>query len=239
MLNKKSLFSALMSGFLLFSQVPLSNAAIVISNTRVIYPQKEREVTVRIDNQGKGPVLLQSWVDDGDPKALPETVNVPFVLTPPVNRIDAGKSQSLRIRYTGNNLPADKESLFWLNALEVPARVKESDDRNYLQMAFRTRIKLFFRPTGLKGDPEEAARTLRWENGNGQITAVNDTPWHISLVSVDIQANGKKQNIEADTVSPFSKRSFPATGKGSVSVMGWQYVNDYGAIQDAKVKAGR
>ncbi|WP_368750197.1 fimbria/pilus periplasmic chaperone [Klebsiella aerogenes] len=230
--------SVLFSSFVLFP-VSQGNAAIVINNTRVIYPQKEREVTVRIDNQGKGPVLLQSWVDDGNEKALPEKMNVPFVLTPPVNRIDAGKSQSLRLRYTGASLPTDKESLFWLNALEIPTRQKADADQNILQMAFRTRIKLFFRPAGLKGEPEEAARKLRWENGTNQVTAVNDSPWHVSLVSVDIQAQGKNQNIEADTVAPFGRRTFPAAGKGQVKVVNWQYVNDYGAVHTVKVGAGR
>ncbi|HIF2548603.1 TPA: fimbria/pilus periplasmic chaperone [Salmonella enterica] len=49
-------------GLLLLACALPSSAAIVINTTRVVYPQNEREVTVRIDNQGKGPVLLQSWI---------------------------------------------------------------------------------------------------------------------------------------------------------------------------------
>ncbi|NAW60125.1 MULTISPECIES: fimbria/pilus periplasmic chaperone [unclassified Vibrio] len=218
---------------LLVCTLPAS-AAIVINNTRVVYPQNEREVTVRIDNQGKGPVLLQTWIDDGDAQALPEKMQVPFVLTPPVNRIDAGKSQSVRIRYTGRSLPSDRESLFWLNALEIPARQKSADPQNLLQMAFRTRIKLFFRPAELQGEPEAAAQTLQWESGAGQVTAVNDTPWHVSLLSVHVQAEGKTQTIEGDTVAPFSRQDFAVTSHGRIQVMGWQYINDYGAIQDMK-----
>ncbi|MDE9471355.1 fimbria/pilus periplasmic chaperone, partial [Xenorhabdus bovienii] len=91
----------------------------------------------------------------GDAEALPEDINVPFILTPPVNRIDPNKGQSLRIRYIENNhLPADRESLFWLNALEIPVKIKEEGNRNYLQFAIRTCIKIFFRPSSLKGEPE-------------------------------------------------------------------------------------
>lgn len=219
-------------GLLFLASALPASAAIVINNTRVIYPQNEREITVRIDNQGKGPVLLQSWIDDGDARALPDGMHVPFVLTPPVNRIDAGKSQSVRIRYTGRSLPSDRESLFWLNALEIPARQKSVESQNLLQMAFRTRIKLFFRPDGLKGEPETAGRTLRWEADPGQVTAVNDTPWHVSLLSIHVLAGGKPQTIEGDTVAPFSRRAFTVSGHGRSQVSGWQYINDYGAIQD-------
>ncbi len=233
----KAYFFAIFAAALLLPLMSPAQAATVISNTRVIYPQKEREVTVRIDNQGKSPVLLQSWVDDGNEKALPEKMNVPFVLTPPVNRIDAGKSQSLRIRYTGQTLPADRESLFWLNALEIPTRQKANTEQNILQMAFRTRIKLFFRPAGLKGEPEEAARILRWTTGTGQVTAINDTPWHVSLVSVDVRVQGKTRSTEADTVAPFSRRTFPVSGQGPATVVNWQYVNDYGAVHDVKASS--
>lgn len=228
-------------GLLFLACVLPASAAIVINNTRVVYPQNEREVTVRIDNQGKGPVLLQSWIDDGDAQALPEKLQVPFVLTPPVNRIDAGKSQSVRIRYTGHRLPTDRESLFWLNALEIPSHHKSAEPQNTLQMAFRTRIKLFFRPAGLKGEPEDAARALRWESDGGQVTAINDTPWHVSLLNIHLRAGGKQQMIEGDTVAPFSRRTFTATGHGHGhgQVTGWQYINDYGAIQDMKAGSGR
>ncbi|SQI40047.1 Chaperone protein focC precursor [Leminorella richardii] len=59
-------------------------AGIVITGTRVIYPAGEREVTVKIDNRGDKPVLAQSWVDDGDANATPETAKAPFTITPPL-----------------------------------------------------------------------------------------------------------------------------------------------------------
>lgn len=58
-------------------------ASVVISGTRVIYPADAKEVSVKINNGGPSPVLLQSWIDNGDVNAKPSAIKVPFVLTPP------------------------------------------------------------------------------------------------------------------------------------------------------------
>ncbi|WP_426617135.1 fimbrial biogenesis chaperone [Raoultella sp. R2A007] len=211
-------------------------AATTISSTRVIYPQSEREVTVQISNQGKEPVLLQSWIDDGHADVSPDLMKVPFVLTPPVNRIDSGKSQSVRIRYTGSGLAADRESLLWFNALEVPPKLKGEESKSFLQMAFRTRIKLLFRPAGLQGTPEAAASTLRWKSSGNRLTATNDTPWNINLVDVETTLDGRRVVTEADTVPPFSHRTFTAKGSQAGTVSSWRSVNDYGAIRQHSPK---
>ena len=139
------LFFTVFSALLLILFVGHSvQASVVITGTRVIYPEKQKEVTVRVNNTGTGPVVLQSWIDNGDVNARPEMLKVPFVLTPPINRVEPNKSQTLRISYTGSALPKDKESVFWLNVLEIPAKADTSSSQNYLQMAYRSRIKLFF-----------------------------------------------------------------------------------------------
>lgn len=119
----KKLFSSYLSLTiltLLFS--PVLSASIVVNGTRVIYPSSAREISVKMTNMGKRPLLIQSWIDDGDMTAKPENIRVPFVLSPPFNRVDAGKGQTLRISQTDPDLPEDRESVFWLNILEIPAK---------------------------------------------------------------------------------------------------------------------
>ncbi|WP_368639076.1 molecular chaperone [Salmonella enterica] len=62
-------------------------SSIQISNTRVIYPAAEKDVSVLITNPGKYPVLLQSWIDDGQPDVKSDNLRTPFVLTPPLARV--------------------------------------------------------------------------------------------------------------------------------------------------------
>ncbi|CND17688.1 putative pili chaperone protein [Yersinia frederiksenii] len=205
-------------------------ASVVISGTRVIYPENQKEVTVKVTNMGSGPVVLQSWIDNGDVNARPETLKVPFVLTPPINRVEPNKSQTLRISYTGTTLPKDRESVFWLNILEIPAKADANSKQNYLQMAYRSRIKLFFRPQGLIGNPNDAAKSLVWTKVSGGLKATNSTSFHISLVTVGVNIGGKPSRIEGQMISPNDSMTFALPGNSSVSTVDIEFVNDYGAV---------
>ena len=66
----------------------VSPANVIINSTRVIYPQGSKEVPVQLFNTGTQQALVRAWIDDGNPDSTPETANVPFILTPPVVKID-------------------------------------------------------------------------------------------------------------------------------------------------------
>ncbi|WP_025123639.1 MULTISPECIES: molecular chaperone [unclassified Serratia (in: enterobacteria)] len=201
-------------------------AGIVITGTRVIYPAMEREIMVKIDNRGNKPVLAQSWVDDGNPDASPETANAPFTITPPINRINAGKGQTLRLMYTGEPLPTDKESVFWLNVLEVPPLSK--DKQNQLQMAFRSRIKIFFRPAGLAGNANKAGQSVTWKKVNGGVEGTNPTPYYVSLANIAEDKEGKRTVSKGGMIAPGGKTVFAM--KKSLSTIYPSYINDFGGI---------
>ena len=106
----------------------VAQADIVINGTRVIYKEKDKNVTMRLENKGSRPLLVQSWLDTGDDNADPATIKVPFNATPPVSRIDPKRGQTVTITYTNSQtLPKDRESVFWFNVLEVPPKVKDKE----------------------------------------------------------------------------------------------------------------
>ncbi|PKH26672.1 pilus assembly protein PapD [Enterobacterales bacterium CwR94] len=205
-----------------------SQAGIIISGTRVIYEQKEKSITVQLTNQGDEPVLAQSWIDNGDVNAKPQDIRVPFILTPPINRVEPKKGQALRINYTGQPLPQDKESVFWLNVLEIPSKA-EGAGENLLQMAFRSRIKLFFRPSGLKGSPGEAATSLSWSMAGTQVKVSNASAYHVSLVNVSIKGDNRKP-ADGDMLTPGGSQQLNVAGAAAGKTVKFEWVNDYGAI---------
>ncbi|WP_215260051.1 molecular chaperone [Escherichia coli] len=202
-----------------------SEASIVITGTRVIYPAGEHSVSVKLNNNGKLPVLIQSWVDNGDPDKKPDDSQAPFIITPPINRVDPGKGQTLRVTFTDLPLPTDRESVFWLNVLEIPTRYEPKSNDNYLQVAFRTRIKLFYRPENLPGKSLEAPNTLIWKISSGQLMASNNSAWNVSLSSISVC--GKK--VEGKMISPRGSEIFPLKVSPGMRVS-FEAVNDYGAI---------
>jgi chaperone protein EcpD len=191
-------------------------ASVTVGGTRVVYPLENREVTVKLDNDRPDPSLVQVWIDKGNADAKPDESSAPFVLTPPIFRMDGHKSQTLRMMYTGDALPQDRESVFWLNVLDVPPKAKAAQDVNTLQFAFRTRIKVFARPKGLPGTPEKAAEELTWKivpsaDKNGYaVSATNPSAYHVSFSEIDVvSGNQTYKNEIGGMVEPKGTMVFP------------------------------
>ncbi|XNM46173.1 fimbrial chaperone [Escherichia coli] len=164
-----------------------------ISGTRVIYKSDQKSVNVRLENKGNNPLLVQSWLDTGDDNAEPGSITVPFTATPPVSRIDAKRGQTIKLMSAAStSLPKDRESVFWFNVLEIPPKpdAEKVANQSLLQLAFRTRIKLFYRPDGSKGNPPEAPLALKWSwsgsEGKATITSWLTQPLTTSLLAVVI-----------------------------------------------------
>lgn len=213
-------------------------AGIIVDGTRVVYPEAKREVTITIHNPSNTPSLVQAWLDAGDPHSKPGESKVPFVLTPPLFRLDPTKAQSLRLVFTHDPLPQDRESLFWLNVLDVPPRAATTPDLpNQLEMAFKHRMKVFFRPTGLKGSAADAPTQLTWKmlSKGGKLVGIqasNPTAFHVSLTRITATLGGHPVTAKVDMVEPFASKDFdlpdPVTAaSGPVAVEYW-FVNDFG-----------
>lgn len=214
-------------------------SSVVITGTRVVYPAQKKEVTVKINNEGTRPVLVQSWIDEGDPSSTPARSTAPFVISPPVSRIDPGKGQSLRLMFTGAALPADKESVFWLNVLEIPAKVAGTEEQNTLQMAFRSRIKVFYRPSDLPATPAAAVEAVQWTvvsdpKGGYALQAFNPSAFHVSQADLSLVAGGERTLSEAGMIAPGETRLFSLPGMKAKppaqAEVEFSAINDYGAL---------
>ncbi|EPT0360629.1 fimbrial biogenesis chaperone [Enterobacter cloacae] len=208
----------------------ITGASIIINGTRFIYPQNEKDIIVKMSNNGQEPVLVQAWIDKGDMNAKPDSIDVPFVVLPPINRINSRQSKTLKIKYNGQTLPGDRESIFWLNVHEVPVKTT-LQDQSYLQFAFRSRLKLFYRPTALMGKAEDAQKKLVWSCSNGRCDVKNNSGYYISLIEFELHAGDRRIKQNADMVSPFSTRSFTVRPNTAGSVKSYTYLNDWGAIK--------
>ena len=208
-------------------------ADIVISGTRVIYPQSSKDVTVKMENRGTKPLLVQSWLDDGRDTVNPQELKMPFIVTPPVSRIDPSKGQTVRITWTQQPLAQDRESLFWFNVLEVPPKAKDGDSQNVLQLAFRTRIKMFFRPDGLPGDPAIAAGNLKWSQQGTALIANNSSPYYVSMAKATVTVNGKKIEVDSHTIPPLSNETIPVKNAPALRGGKIEYtaINDFGGTE--------
>jgi chaperone protein EcpD len=235
MINKRIplQFNALLLALPLLA--PAAQANVVIAGTRVIYPADQREVTLRLDNRSELPALVQVWVDDGNKDTPIGQLKVPFVITPVISRIEARNGQTLRLSYTGDSqLPGDKESVYWLNLLDIPPQSAKKQDANMLQMALRTRIKIFFRPGKLDADGAATAiSSLRWGPTSDGLQAINNSAYYVNIASVTYSNAGRKfSSVEGGMVAPGQTQLFKFNAAGGDVPHGVQInytaINDFG-----------
>lgn len=246
--------TALTASWLLAGILP-AQAAVVLNGTRVIYPEAEREAILRATNEGATSSLVQAWIDTGNADAAPDDAAVPFLLTPPLFRLDPGKGQTIRIILVGEPLPPGHESVFWLNVLEVPPSAAGGQGpANYLQFAFRSRIKLFYRPAALDAEGAGAApHQIRWrfvrKDGAYVLEASNPTPYHVTFRRVIATAGGRTfANGDGGMVAPGGTLDLDIGKPGQVpgdapDAVSYSFVNDYGGTTsgtaDVRRNAGR
>lgn len=201
-------------------------AGVVLNTTRVIYPAKDKEVSLGVHNSGRGEILLQSWLEPGVDGATASSL--PFVITPGLARMAGGDRQLLRIIYAGAGMPEDRESVFWLNAQEIPQEAAP----NTLQVAIRQRIKVFFRPRGLEGDPFKAAEGLQWRVQGDGLHVENPGPYHVSMIGLGVtQGNHELMSKDSQMLAPRQSLRLPLKprqGDGALNLV-FSSIDDFGA----------
>lgn len=203
------------------------HAGIVIYGTRVIYPAEKNEITLQLMNQEQNASLVQAWIDDGNTSLPPEKIQVPFLLTPPVVRVPGNSGQQIKIKKMPNMLPNNKESLFYLNVLDIPPNNPAHAGKNVIKFAMQNRIKLFYRPAGIA--PVNSAtfkKIVLVRNGKDFIIKNDNANW---VTVAEVKVGSVKINDKSVMVAPFS--SEPVMVKSSnANQYKLTIINDYGSF---------
>ncbi|WP_211465545.1 fimbrial biogenesis chaperone [Collimonas silvisoli] len=218
-----------------------AQAGVLVGGTRVIFDGKKREASISVKNEGTVPYVVQTWLDKGDDTVKADT---PFVIVPPIFRLDPNKENLLRIMFSGQGVPEDRESVYWLNVQEIPPA---SELENTLQIAMRSRIKMFYRPKNIQGDPVKAATQLQWKierdaaTGASSLVARNDSAFHVNLVEAKLQSPAGNQEVAVSMVAPKTESRFPlkeAAAPSDAPRLTYKYINDYGGQSEPIVANG-
>lgn len=217
-------------------------ASITMTGTRIIYNGSAKSTDVQLKNNDAIPYVVQSWFDNGNMSDGPEkSAQVPFIATPPVFRIQPGDGQIIRIVYTqGKSLPQDRESLVYFNFMQVPpANIGQQDQgaekQNSLLIMLRNRVKLFYRPSGLAGDPQKMLENLQVTRLNRDnapaITIKNNQPYYVTIAGLQLNGMSTALRPEKDMIAPFASETwrFPRVQAGEPARVRITLINDQGA----------
>lgn len=228
-----------MKEILLFIVILFSNNAfanVIITGTRVIYPSDAESMTVQLTNNSKTASLVQSWIDSGDENSTPENSNAPFYLSPPIVKIDGLQGQQLRIKKIDKPLSNHVETVFYLNVLDIPKKPDSAKGKNIIQLATRSRIKIFYRPIELTESPEEVINNVNYQLNNNTLLVKNNSQYHFTVAALTTTSDKKNSLIDSGMVSPMSSLEFPLKHTLKNRDLVLVYVDDYGVFKSHNIK---
>lgn len=205
-------------------------AGVVVGGVRVIYDGSKKETSLSVKNPDTTPYLIQSWLDNDGAEGIKEKGSkTPFVITPPLFRLDAGKENLLRIVNIEGNLPQDIESVYWLNVKSIPSTPK--DAKNVLQISVKTRIKLFYRPEIIKIKPTDAYKNIVFSREGEKLKVTNPSPYYVSFYDLKVGMN--KINTTNIMVPPKGSALYALPNSAAkTDKVSWRYINDFGGSSD-------
>lgn len=206
--------------------------SVKLGATRLIYNPESAGATLAIINPQDYPILVQSKVYAEDKQG-----SAPFIVTPPLFRLDGNQQSRVRVVRTGGTISPDRESLYWLCVTGVPPRAddfwgQDKDGKSQapkvatleVQLRINSCIKLMVRPSSLKGDPTDVATSMTWKREGAKLKAINPTPFFMNLKELSV---GSKKIEGLEYVPPNGERTFtlPSGISGKVQ---WKIITDYG-----------
>lgn len=234
---KKKLFLAFLSVIL----AQTACASVVLVGTRVIYPENKPFVSLNFRSSDNVPSIIDMWVSK-EAESTASQNDAPFIMTPSIFRIDPNKGQTIKLLYTGTKPTSDRESVYYLNFLQMPASDKNV---NNLLVTYKSTVKIFYRPSSLTQNVDDIDSYIEVDLrkiSSGTITVINNSEFHVNPVSLTLEAHGKKilsvPGQRLAMVSPFSRQEIkvaPISNSGDIS-SSISLINDLGGISTYKIK---
>ncbi|TDB49288.1 molecular chaperone [Photorhabdus khanii subsp. guanajuatensis] len=221
---------------------------VYMDDMRVIYPESSRNgVISTFSNNSSNNYLIQSMVRELDSKTgLPVAVNAPFLVIPPLAKVNAHSKQVLKILRTGGDFPRDRESAFFLNVRllpsEKPLSVSTENGIGRVKIVMVLMIKMFYRPEGLpKEGVTGAVKQLRVSVKKDTVTLSNLSPFWITLQTLHVNAFAVPDKDLFKMVPPFGQQSWSLpmgnVSLGSKVTVSWRAINEFGLNTDEESKS--
>lgn len=207
------------------------NAAVSPDRTRIILNQSDKSVSVRLTNQSTTiPFLAQSWIEDKDNKKSRNYITA----VPPMVRLEAGEQVQVRLipQPTLTQLPADRESLFYFNVREIPPR---SEQKNVMQIAMQSRIKIFWRPKAVEVKNGQVNLTGKFDVNRtaSGLTLKNNSPYFITVGYIGTNGKTLLPKTSSMMAEPFGQASQEIKDLPANFQVG--FIGDYGGLNMFKI----
>lgn len=222
-------------------------AGMLVDKTRVIFPEGDVTQSLNIMNVNHYPSFVQLWVDSGEINNFKQSDEAPFLLIPPIFNLRADEIKSVKVIYNGKPLPADRESLYWINIYEVPAVKETLSQEQFLLMSMKTQMKVIYRPKSLNGDVSKAGQSLSCSVRHDKTFSLvcrNNTGYFLSYKDIHVISDQRGYKATADLdlmIKPFSENHFalvemPISVRNKENQIDFSLIDDKGEINSISQK---
>ncbi len=200
-----------------------------IGATRVIYNHDSPAASFWIKNGHQYPIIAQANILNSDKNS-----KAPFIITPPVLRVDGEMQTRLRVIPVSQTLNKDTEELFWICIKGVPPKEELGESTTAFKKASHFNIniitnsciKLISRPSKINMTVKDAVQKIDVKVQEERLVIYNKSPMYINISSAKI--NSKKVEIPNRYIKPYSNESIRFKVKKG-DEMQLSILNDYGA----------
>lgn len=226
--------------YVLSTFIAYANGGVWLDATRIIYNQSDNAKSIKVNNSSSEiPYLIRAWVTEVNSSESDKK----WVVTPPIYRLNEESAIQLKLALLDKlSLPADRESLFYLNTLSIPGEPKdvtkmENDTlEGKITIAINSKIKIFYRPDSLLDvEMSKEYKKLEFSAKNKNITIKNPTAFHMNFL--ELKVDGVNYSIDRHMVAPFSTVTFST--KSEPKKLDFRLINDFGgktALESVRFK---
>ncbi|MEX0425281.1 molecular chaperone [Providencia rettgeri] len=219
--------------FILGSFFPIANAAdfsnsssdtLVFPYERKTFLEGEKSVSYRIRNATSNtPYLVQATMEKLDEskgvQVLSDNSEIPFMITPPLHKLEAGQSYHWRVMFIGNpeKLPKDRESIYIAKFRAIPPldeKIDEKKESTVFTSIQALHFKVYYRPKSLeklKVEEEQSKLTFKVEGDNVVVTS--SSPIYMYFDTLNIGGVEVDSDQLFKPLVPLSEQKFKLNGK--------------------------
>ncbi|WP_447884846.1 fimbria/pilus periplasmic chaperone [Serratia fonticola] len=202
--------------------------SVSLTSSRIIYTHGLKSgATIGVENRQAFPVLVKAQTYQEDRKNIAK-----FILTPPLFRLDAQRSNLIRVVALNNNYSPTQETLNWLCVTAMPPDTALDSNttkvKSSVQVSVSSCIKLIYRPESLKEKSlADVTQDIEWRMKDRNVHVYNSSPFYINLSSASINGSPFKG---LSYIPPFSSITFNSISNAVPgAVIEWRYINDNGS----------
>lgn len=195
---------------------PLAHADGMVPETSVvIVNEAQGEATIKVTNSDAKTSLLHVTLQN-----IPEDTQPLLLVTPPVSRVDAGKSQLVRFILRTEDGPLKTQRLKRVTFEGITQTDPSLKGTARIGMGVRQNLPVIIHPKGLAPN-RQPWTDLSWSLSGGQLTVRNDTPYVVRLSQqVTLLPMNAEASLPRTYILPGEHLSVeaPANGAGAQGV---------------------